>query len=169
MRTDEEIQKLTGHTTDYEPKDNQINYSLREVRAIAKAQRDLTINRYRQAVKDAMVGKELDLTEEEFEVFSAIQNSMVTIKDAEYTKDYEHMRHLIDDVIILEQKLKDKDAECQQRVDAARLEERERIIDYLREHYGGVGTNASRKTAYRIAKSMAINLLLEDTKKQEGE
>ncbi len=42
LLTDEEIQELTLHTTSYEPKDTQINYSLIEVRKIVKTQRDLT-------------------------------------------------------------------------------------------------------------------------------
>ena len=54
-------------------------------RNIAKAQRDLTASikdaRYRQAVKDDREGKPLDLTEEEFEIYSSIQ-SATTIKEA---------------------------------------------------------------------------------------
>ena len=45
-------------------------------------------------------------------------------------------------------------------VEEAKREERMRIIEYLKEHYGDVGTNASRATAYRIAKDLALALTL---------
>ncbi|KKN15175.1 hypothetical protein LCGC14_0988640 [marine sediment metagenome] len=48
------------------------------------------------------------------------------------------------------------------KIEQAKREERERIIDYLRTTYGEVGTNASRRTAYRIAKQLALDLVLEE-------
>jgi hypothetical protein len=38
LLTDEEIQAMTGHDTEFEPSDNQVSYSLNSVRAVAKAQ-----------------------------------------------------------------------------------------------------------------------------------
>jgi len=52
-----------------------------ELRGIAKAQWGLTISRFRQAVKDVREGKEVDLTEEEFEVFSTIENLGISRKE----------------------------------------------------------------------------------------
>ena len=51
-----------------------------------------------------------------------------------------------------------KDAEKQEAIG----QERDRIIKYLRETYGNVGTNASRQMAYKIAKQMALDLVLTD-------
>ena len=64
------------------------------VRYMLKAQRDLTasilLSKLKQAVKDASDGKEIDLPEELFEVFSSIQNQAIAetaaIKEAEYNK-----------------------------------------------------------------------------------
>ena len=42
---------------------------------IAEAQLSHTMDRFKQAVKQSLAGEEIDLSEKEFELFSAIQNS----------------------------------------------------------------------------------------------
>ena len=84
---------------------------------LLKAQRDLTASikdvRYKQAVKDSIDGKPLDLTEVEFEVFCSIENMYIDrifkVKDAEGAKI------LGDSVKAWHERLKEKDAEFEKK------------------------------------------------------
>lgn len=81
---------------------------------IATAQRDLTVSRYMQAVKDSRNGKELNLTEGEFEVFCAIENLYIDriskVKEAEKKQ----LQMCVDD---LKRQLTKMEAEYQQSVE----------------------------------------------------
>jgi len=64
LLTDEEIQNLTGHTTSYEPKETQINYSLISVRKIAKEQLKKVIDQLKQKTVKAWGGNRIILSED---------------------------------------------------------------------------------------------------------
>lgn len=98
---------------------------LERLQNIAKAQRDLTASikdaRYRQAVKDSRDGKELDLTEEEFEVFCSIENLHIDriskVKDAEIKESDRVKLELTATIGGYIQRVGAKDAECQQKIE----------------------------------------------------
>ena len=64
---------------------------------IAKAQLSHTMYRFKQAVKQSLVGKEIDLSEKEFELFSAIQNSGTAKVQPLINKDCFHCHIDIDE------------------------------------------------------------------------
>jgi len=69
VMSDEEIKKLTGHTTTYEPKDTQISYSLKSIGVVVKAQAEISfkagikegIRRAYQCMKDCHYAIDFDL------------------------------------------------------------------------------------------------------------